>query len=523
VSFGYPMTGDCMRLRMSWREDCTAGALVAATFLLAAPLWYVRVPSMTDYAAHLATFWLIAGGTSSFYHIHWIFAPNIASEMLVPLMARLVGIEIAAKLFLSLALALWVLGAGGVQRALTGRIGVAPLFGALFAYNANFFWGFFNYYFAAGLSLMVFAAWIATGKRPGAARNLAFALAVAITYVCHIFAAASLLVMIAGHEIARGVLQGDLMRRASNVFLVFLPTALAYLFLMPAGNDKTVAFNLRNTMIDRFESLSLRHFDDPAYAFPIVLGVGLLLALVTRRARIVPVMLPGLAFLLLAALLVPEEAMGGWGLHLRLPALVAILLLASTELKTGPSLNGALTVLALGLAGWTSLNLAGDWRLYDSQVTEFRAALAAVPQGTRLFTVLDGDAIGEKSDQAYWHMAEWAIPDRGAMTALMFTTRGQHVIRLKRPLDRFAAATAAQGSPPDIGELGDLAAGETTDDPAIRSDFPYLVHFQCHYDKAVVIHLGGRRARAPDMLALNRQGSFFSVYNVRQDAACEGR
>ena len=53
-------------------------------------------------------------------------------------------------------------------------------------------------------------------------------------------------------------------------------------------------------------------------------------------------------------------------------------------------------------------------------------------------------------------MAEFAIIDRGDMTALMFTTKGQHVVQLKPPYDRFAAATAQQGSPPDIDELNDL-------------------------------------------------------------------
>jgi hypothetical protein len=509
-----------MRLRLSWREDGPAGALVAAAFLLAAPLWMVRVPAMADYAAHLATFWLIAGGTSSFYHTHWIFTPNLASEMLVPLLARLTGVEIAAKLFLSLALTLWVLGAGAVQRALTGRIGVAPLFGALFAYNANFFWGFFNYYFAAGLSLVVFAAWIATQARPGAARNAAFALAVIITYFCHIFAAASLLVMVAGYEFARVLTQGGFLRRARDVFLVYLPTAFAYLFAMPAGSDKTVAFNLRDTMMDRFESLSLRHFDDPACTLPLALGAGLLLALVTRQARVVPAMLPVIALLLLAALLVPEEAMGGWGLHLRLPALVAILLLASTELKNGPRFMGVLAAVALGLIGWTSLNLAANWRLYDAQAAEFRAALATLPTGLRLFTVLDGDAIGEKSDPPYWHMAEWAIADRGAMTALMFTTKGQHVIRLRPPLDRFAAATANQGTPADIAELDDLAAGRSANDPVIQDDFPYLLYFPCHYDEAVVMDLGGKRTPVPDMLTLRHAGSFFALYDIAPGAAC---
>ena len=49
------------------------------------------------------------------------------------------------------------------------------------------------------------------------------------------------------------------------------------------------------------------------------------------------------------------------------------------------------------------------------------------------------------------------------MTALMFTTRASMSIRLSAaPMDRFAAATADQGMPPDIwDELDDLAAGQS--------------------------------------------------------------
>jgi hypothetical protein len=501
---------------VSWRNDWPAAMLAAATMFLIAPLWCVSVPALPDYPAHLASFWLIGGGESSFYRVHWVFAPNLASEILVPLLARLTGLEIAAKLFLSIAVALWVLGAGAVQRALTGRITIAPLVGALFAYNANFFWGFFNYYFAAGLSLAVFAAWISTA--PGLRRTIAFTIAVTIVYFCHVFAAASLLVMLTGFEILGGLKSHDLSRRARDVFLIYLPSALAFALLMPHGSDMAVAFNLRDTMLDRFESLSLRHFDDPAYALPIVVGVLLLLALILRIARIVPQMILVLVVLLLATLLAPEEAMGGWGVHLRLPALFAILLAASTEVKLTWRLALPLGALALIMTGWTAANLAINWRGYDRQVAEFRAELASVPRGTRLFTVLDGNAIGEAPDPPYWHMAEWAIADRGAMTALMFTTKGQHVIRLIPPYDRFAAASADQGMPPDIGELDDLAAGQSANDPVIGDDLPYLMYFPRHYDEALVIHLDGQRSPVPAMLKLRHQGSFFALYNIMPPA-----
>lgn len=56
--------------------------------------------------------------------------------------------------------------------------------------------------------------------------------------------------------------------------------------------------------------------------------------------------------------------------------------------------------------------------------------------------MLDGDAMGLASDEPYWHMAEFAIVDRGAFTPLMFTTKGQHVVYLKPPFDKWAAGNA---------------------------------------------------------------------------------
>jgi hypothetical protein len=117
-------------------------------------------------------------------------------------------------------------------------------------------------------------------------------------------------------------------------------------------------------------------------------------------------------------------------------------------------------------------------------------------------------------------MAELAIIDPGAFTPLMFTTRDQHVIRLRPQVARIAANSAEQGSPPDIDELNDLAAGRIDDDEDIAQVFPYLMKFQCHFDEAVVIHLGGVRSAVPSMLRLRRSGSFFAIYDIVPDSRC---
>ena len=153
--------------------------VMVAAVVLIAPVWAVDLPAMPDLPAHVACFYLLAGGIKDphlahFYRLDWQFVPNLASEISVPLLSHVMGLVPATKLFLSAAVALWVLGAAAIQRALFGRVGVAPLLAAFFAYNANFFWGFLNYDFTAGLDLLVFAGWIAT--REMAARSAARAL-----------------------------------------------------------------------------------------------------------------------------------------------------------------------------------------------------------------------------------------------------------------------------------------------------------------------------------------------------------
>jgi len=119
---------------------------------------------------------------------------------------------------------------------------VAPLAGAFFAYNANFTWGSFNYYFAAGFSFLLFAAWIATARKRGPAVLAGFALGISALYLCHLVGLFLLAVndrlFRGGADLAgRDFALKTLFRRALPVVLVFLPAAVAFLFFKPAGGQ----------------------------------------------------------------------------------------------------------------------------------------------------------------------------------------------------------------------------------------------------------------------------------------------
>ena len=505
-------------------------ALGLATAFLIAPLWCVQSPGMPDYPAHLASFYLISGGAqaaSRFYFVHWTLVPNLASELLVPFLAQLMSLEAAAKLFLSVGIAMWVLGPAAIQRALFGRVGLAPLAGAFFAYSANFTWGFFNYYFATGLCFLIFAAWIATAGKRGPFALASFAVMVCVLYVGHLFACALLALMIGCFEISSAweiarFSPKTLVQRALPVGLIFLPALLAFAILRPAGIDSgQFAFNFDNTIDDRVGAAIQYYFGEPAYLVMGALAIAWLTGLIYGRLRLHPLMKLTVVALAVLTLVSPEWALGGWGVHLRLPAVLGAIMFACVDLRLDKRLSAALGFILVCAIGWAAFNLADNWRDYDRQYSEFRAALRELPRDVKLVTVLDSDAMDDEADQPYWHMAEFAIIDRGGFSQLMFTTKGQHIVQLKPPFDKLAAASAPQGSPPDLSELADLAAGRAEDDPDIDDVFPYLKFFQCHFDEAVIIHGDGVPSEVPNFLTLRHAGSFFSLYDIAPTGACK--
>ncbi len=515
-------------MRVSWGDRGPAAAVIAAAAMMIAPVWIASGgPAMPDYPAHLASFYLIAGQAkdpvvAQHYRIVWAAIPNLASEFAVPALGALVGIPVATKVFLSAALALWIAGPALIQRALYGRIGVAALGSAFFAYNVNFMWGFFNYVFAAGLGFVAFAGWIATPHWRTVLRVAAFAAAVLVVYFSHVFAAATLLLLIGCHEATLWfeTKPRNLASAAARLWpiaAIALPAFLAFVFLKPTGGaDGHLAFNLLASWQDRFEAFVDNHFDDPAYTLLAILAALLLLGLWRRWIVLHRHVWLGLGAVLVAAMLMPEEAIGGWGVDLRLPPVFAALVFAAAQIRLDRHTQIEIAAMALLVIAWNAASLAGNWQYIDRQFAEFRAADSVLPRGARVVTVLDGDAIGNASDQPYWHLGEFAIIDRDAFTQLMFATPGQHVVQLQPSVRTIAAQAAMQGSPPDISELDDLAAGQVDGDTDIATVFPYLMRFQCHFDDALVIHLNGKRSRVPDMLHLIHGGSFFSFYRIRR-------
>lgn len=505
----------------------TKTVLVLAPAFLAAvllwPLWSVVLPAMSDYPAHVSALYVQIHGAhdpalSRFYQTEWDFVPDLASEILVPLIATIVPFLASVKLFLSLALVMWVAAPVAIQYALYKRAGVSALAGALFAYNAAFMWGFINFYFACGLALLVFAAWIATETRAGAWRTAFFALAAFVVFFAHALGLLLLGLLLLFFEMVpvENDRRGSLVRRMGVVALVLLPSIVFFLFLRPHAVDAhQFSIHVIGTIPARLASTMQDRFDTAAYLPLAILCIAAAAGFYFKRIAIHPRMAAILAAMLVFCLFAPRMAGGGWGTHIRFPAVLCLLFFASLDVKL-PSRQLALAALVLGLAVFNAATLYQNWRGQDRQIAEFREAMQSVAPGTTLFTVLDSKALGRADTRPYRHMAEYAIMDRGAFVPLMFTTRGQHVVHTRAEYESIASLSSMQGHEAPLDDLLDFARGDFRNDENLR----YLDRWQCHFNAVIVVHLGKPQSPVPSLLRLRHTYSFFSLYDVVRPQTC---
>jgi hypothetical protein len=121
------------------------------------------------------------------YEVAWAFYPNLGMDLLVPQMARLIGVENATRLFLLLSQVLIVSGALLLEWVRKGRVQLAGFAALAFLYCLPFSWGFVNFEFGLGLALWGIAVYLLLAEGPWPARFVANLIFVAALYVAHFF------------------------------------------------------------------------------------------------------------------------------------------------------------------------------------------------------------------------------------------------------------------------------------------------------------------------------------------------
>jgi hypothetical protein len=481
--------------------------------LVAVPLLSTVMPPLFDYPNHLARMHLLLEGGNEFYAVHWEALPNLAEDLIVPPLARLVPLETASKLFVILTFGLIAGATVCLNRVATGVWRLWPLLAFLLLYNRTFLWGFLNYLFGLGFALAGIAAWLALERARGWLRVLISSVCALACYISHIAAFGAYLLVILGIELgpalneARAHRWAALCRRIAVLGAQFLiPVALFLAYRHEAASIAVshIAFwRKADLLFGVFDNYN-RIFDVACFALFLSL-LGWLAW--TRRLRLAPRLGGAVAIVFAAYLLLPNQIYGGSGADHRLVIAIWLLLIAGTAPHFHNRREG---IVVAGLAAAMLIVRLGViehvWLKANSVYVADLEGIDALPDGVKLAVAVPADAIHVVPIPEV-HLPVLAVERRGAFVPTLFAYPGQQPIGLNTAF----AALASAATPQRFWFA--LTGGSANEAAAVQ---PVLQH----YDYVAVI--GAKPLNTPPGLCLDefyRQPTF-QLLQVRHDPLC---
>jgi hypothetical protein len=431
------------------RLEGRTAAFVAFGVLLAVvsvPVFSTILPPLVDYPNHLARLHLVVEGGNQFYAVRWAPLPDLAADLVVPTLARLMPLEWAGKVFLILTFALLAGGAMWLNRIATGRWRWWPLLAFLLLYDRILLWGFLNYLFGLGVALCGLAIWLSLDDRP-AWRVLASSLVALAAFFSHIEAFGIYALALAGVELPkllslpRAHFFRDTARRIALAGVQFIAPAILFLFCQPPSAGGPISygnvFRKADLLFTVFDNYS-RPFDVACFTlFMALFGV---LAW-RRRLDIAPRLGVALAVLFAAYLVLPSQMMTGSGVDRRLPVALFLVLIAATApaLPTRTAIVIGTTVAAVFIARMAVIEAV--WLKASGVYAADIAVLDNLPEGAKLAVAYPpGDVNASAVPEL--HVATLAIARREAFVPTLFAYPTQQPIALRPPYDAVAGETS---------------------------------------------------------------------------------
>jgi hypothetical protein len=492
-------------------------AYALALALLAWPIVQVSNPLLADYPNHLARIHVAeALGHSPILARFWFEQPGLYPylpfDLLVRLLSLAIGLEPAGRAFIVLALVMPTVGTMAVAKALHGRVGLWPIASALFAYNLLLSWGLVNFLFSLGLALLVFATWIATDSWAWPRRLALFATLSSLMFCAHPFAFAALGLLIGTWELGKlRRLEWEQVKAAGvRLFLTglqFIP-AVILAALTPrtdVGSDLTKFGSIYERLSALFSPVLFLIQGSELW---LALALMLLLAIAVRQGvlafdgrMVLPTAATGIA-----ALLMPSFLSGIGLVHIRLPLLVVLLVIASC---TPRALSRRAAALAFALGAtvlWLRVtDISGRMIQADREIAELRAASAVIEEGARVLPALADNRDGTLPGRSYWHAAAYLTIDRSAFFPLLFSFFDIGVT------PEFARSAAPATSPVRLEEL-DPPPGGPRHRRVIRDIF--WQNWRQDFDYVLLFDFGDESLRIPAGLTLVRRGAVFAIYRI---------
>jgi hypothetical protein len=440
--------------RQFWLKTSFLAAMIAVTI---APFLAMPVPGLGDTMNHLARMHILldighSPDLQKFYSVAWSPIPYLAMDAIVPVLAHVLPLYAAAKVFVVACVLMPLAGVMSLQYALHRRVGPLCAVGLLLGANDLLALGFLNYLFMAGLAVMLFALWISTARWPRSARLAVFTACATLLYFGHAFAFLGYGCAVAGTELARAWRQK--FRPVTDLALAALQAVPALFFALTLNTQAGAPGALYTYYGDIGEKLlalasPLLFLIDPVQV-TILLCCLAIAAVGATRLRIDRTIWPAALVLTIAAAGMPEILASTWLTDFRLPLFTLVVLLGGASLVLVAKWRLVLCCAIAVMLTVKSVDVWGALHRMEGQVAEMHDVLSALPKGAKLLVANESAAAPAQSlsGSTIWNMPMLAVIERDAFISYLFT--GLTTVHLRPDI---AGLGTPQGGPVTLSQL----------------------------------------------------------------------
>jgi hypothetical protein len=421
-------------------------ALLIVLAALLIPIWTVTYPSMVDFPNHLTRCYILAHYYDNpvwqqrFIVVHGPI-PDLAIEIVVLPLLRLLPLMVCGRLFLSLAALLYVAGCSEVGRAVTGKTNWLALIGAFTFYNSALLLGFVNYLFGLGVFLCAFAFWLRVRNAMTPWRFLFCCLLSITAFLAHLSSIAllglacvtiALLDFIQDRKLPRLLVKVAWLASPAPLIAGWLGSSALHIANTPKSHEQagTIAWG---TLGGKLATLLW-----PVRSYRMAADIGLVILLLVcalamrkgckvHRAAFAGLLLSGL-FLVTPGVIYTTSAADA---RYVIPAF--LLLILPVEPHWGRrekiALAVALAAMALHLGSITA-----DWLTISRNNEQVLAMGDGLPQGARVYVFQPPVTLMTKRDRDYFHLIQFWTVSRGADISTLFTYPGQQPLLRRQPV-----------------------------------------------------------------------------------------
>jgi hypothetical protein len=420
---------------------------------LALPIWLNEYVPLVDYPTHLARTEILYryDQVPSFretYVIDSRLIPNLAIDLVVPVLRHYFSLGVSGKIFLTAMLTLYCAGTVALSKVLYARVALRAFLVWPMFYDSTFLWGFVNY--VAGVC--IFIAWCAlllrtaddTHKKWQILRYALLIVGAVACYAAHLAAfmlCCAAWMMLVVREI---VVEKRISRQLLLCGLAFPLPALHYLSLLTSGHfmsgPEITAFTFDwRPKVTQLAAFS-RGYDWREDLLPTVLLLGAgsyCLARSWRRLLISPAGWIALG-LFAAFLLLPKQgnASTGSGFDVRFfwPAVVFLVFALPSR---GWSSREKLLVALLAGSAWAVrlAYLESNWHKLSNQSSQIVSLFDEIPEGSRIYSLCGEFAASDigKRDATLCHVVSYGIPRRHLVDLAFFSYLGAQPVIFRTP------------------------------------------------------------------------------------------